>query len=293
VNRIARERILVAFCAIVVLAGICRAQTGACCNATGWCSLTTAAQCGGGATFLGLGSLCVGVQCAQPTGACCSSTGACASRTLDQCQSTGDVFMGSGIACGPADVCPVGACCVPMGACSAGLSDRDCTSWNGTFQGAGSTCAAITCPQPVGACCSATTTSCAVIPGSWCELLGAIWQGPSTVCGADSTCDALGLCCQGTTCTSGVHQSTCAPRGHAGAAFIAGAAGVCNADGGTSTPCCYADFNKSGTTNLQDIFDYLNEWFAGNPYCKTGGTPGPLDVTDTFNFLNLWFAGGC
>jgi hypothetical protein len=31
----------------------------------------------------------------------------------------------------------------------------------------------------------------------------------------------------------------------------------------SSSPICPADFNRSGTLSVQDIFDYLNAWFAG------------------------------
>ncbi len=62
---------------------------------------------------------------------------------------------------------------------------------------------------------------------------------------------------------------------------------------------CPADHNGSGSLEVQDIFDFLNDWFAG---CV--GTPlpggciadadfngGGLAVQDIFDFLNAWFAG--
>jgi hypothetical protein len=30
-------------------------------------------------------------------------------------------------------------------------------------------------------------------------------------------------------------------------------------------PCCPVDFNNSGGTEIQDIFDFLAAWFAGCP----------------------------
>ena len=33
----------------------------------------------------------------------------------------------------------------------------------------------------------------------------------------------------------------------------------------TATADCTADFNHSGGTNVQDIFDFLTTWFAGCP----------------------------
>jgi hypothetical protein len=52
---------------------------------------------------------------------------------------------------------------------------------------------------------------------------------------------------------------------------------------------CRGDFNHSGGLEIQDIFDYLNAWFAGNPDADFNG--GGLAVQDIFDFLNAWFAG--
>jgi hypothetical protein len=65
---------------------------------------------------------------------------------------------------------------------------------------------------------------------------------------------------------------------------------VCNALGNNATPCCRGDFNQSGALEVQDIFDYLNAWFATFPAADFNG--GGLDVQDIFDFLNAWF-GGC
>ncbi len=88
-------------------------------------------------------------------------------------------------------------------------------------------------------------------------------------------------------------QTSCVALGAAGAAFTPGLSLACNADGNTVTPCCLADFNKNGFVNVQDVFDYLNEWLNSNPLCKLDGSTTPLTVQDAFNFLNVWFAGGC
>jgi hypothetical protein len=50
-----------------------------------------------------------------------------------------------------------------------------------------------------------------------------------------------------------------------------------------------ADFNDNGGLEIQDIFDFLNGWFAGNPRADFNG--GGLAVQDIFDFLNAWFAG--
>jgi hypothetical protein len=52
---------------------------------------------------------------------------------------------------------------------------------------------------------------------------------------------------------------------------------------------CAVDFNHNGTVEVQDIFDFLNAWFAGNPAADFNG--GGLSVQDIFDFLNAWFVG--
>ena len=73
----------------------------------------------------------------------------------------------------------------------------------------------------------------------------------------------------------------------AGAHFVY--TGTCDASGDTTIPCCYADYNKVNGVSVQDIFDFLNDWFAGShfafasaataaqdPYpCRTSSTSSP------------------
>ncbi len=53
---------------------------------------------------------------------------------------------------------------------------------------------------------------------------------------------------------------------------------------------CPADFNLDGELSVQDIFDFLNAWFAGDIRADFNGQSG-LAVQDIFDFLNAWFAG--
>lgn len=55
-------------------------------------------------------------------------------------------------------------------------------------------------------------------------------------------------------------------------------------------PCCTADFNSSGAVTVQDIFDFLSEYFAGGPRADINGAGG-LSVQDIFDFLAAYFAG--
>jgi hypothetical protein len=53
---------------------------------------------------------------------------------------------------------------------------------------------------------------------------------------------------------------------------------------------CLPDFNCNGILEVQDIFDYINAWFATNPRADFNYSGG-IEVQDIFDFLNAWFAG--
>jgi formylglycine-generating enzyme required for sulfatase activity len=78
--------------------------TGACCDATGTCTLTTQAACTSPATWQGAGTTCAPDPCAQPTGACCDTVGTCTLTTQAACASPA-TWQGAGTTCAP-DPCP-------------------------------------------------------------------------------------------------------------------------------------------------------------------------------------------
>ena len=53
---------------------------------------------------------------------------------------------------------------------------------------------------------------------------------------------------------------------------------------------CLADANRSGVVDAQDIFDYLNAWFAG-VWSTDGPVINPPTTGELFRFLAAWFAG--
>ncbi|MBY0313582.1 MAG: hypothetical protein K2W85_16075 [Phycisphaerales bacterium] len=148
---------------------------------------------------------------------------------------------------------------------------------------------ATTAPDDFGACCD-SALGCTVTLATQCP---GTYVGNSTVCLPTSCSTGTGVCCIGTVCkltTSG----ECAPRAgdNVGAVFNTGT--QCNPSGNRVMPCCHADFDKDGQTTVQDVFAYLNAWFASNPYAVVEGDGVQLPVVqDIFNYLNLWFAGGC
>jgi hypothetical protein len=87
-----------------------------------------------------------------------------------------------------------------------------------------------------------------------------------------------GACCNGSTCTQTL----------AGACATASFRGV----GSSCSPltCCSADYNRSGTLSVQDIFDFLAGYFAQSPAADFNRT-GVLSVQDIFDYLSAYFAG--
>lgn len=53
---------------------------------------------------------------------------------------------------------------------------------------------------------------------------------------------------------------------------------------------CRPDVNSDAELSTQDIFDYLNLFFASNPAADYNGSGG-TDLQDVFDFLNGWFTG--
>jgi hypothetical protein len=53
---------------------------------------------------------------------------------------------------------------------------------------------------------------------------------------------------------------------------------------------CLADFNSDGALTVQDIFDFLAAWFAGDAFADFNRVDG-VSVQDIFDFLAAWFAG--
>jgi uncharacterized membrane protein len=53
---------------------------------------------------------------------------------------------------------------------------------------------------------------------------------------------------------------------------------------------CPADQDENGRLEVQDIFQFINDWLAGLPKADADAS-GMLEVQDIFEFLNRWFAG--
>ncbi|MFQ5806065.1 MAG: hypothetical protein ACE5I3_06415 [Phycisphaerae bacterium] len=86
-----------------------------------------------------------------------------------------------------------GACCLPDGACET-MTPSDCVAAGGLYQGDGSDCAAVDCPQPEQACCFEATGGCLDLTEEDCLIAGGIPGGDGTDC-ATYVCFPIGACC--------------------------------------------------------------------------------------------------
>jgi spore coat protein A len=76
---------------------------------------------------------------------------------------------------------PTGACCLLDGSCTE-TDSATCSNLNGTYNGDGTECASVSCPQPTGACCL-PDGSCVVDEEGDCLAAGGTYHGDFTTCG--------------------------------------------------------------------------------------------------------------
>jgi hypothetical protein len=102
--------------------------------------------------------------------------------------------------------------------------------------------------------------------------------------GMDTCASPQGACCAGAACITLTSEQCVAAGG-----TFRGAGSACEDGPGNPTSCCPANFNRVNGLEVQDIFDFLNAWFAGDPSADIDG--GGLAVSDIFTFITLWFSG--
>jgi hypothetical protein len=179
------------------------------------------------------------------------------------------------VACPCPTVGPVaGACCLPGGSCVDFTLSSECAGLGGTFQGAGSRCATVSCPSGgTGACCFADG-SCFVTSSTDCAGAGGAYQGSGTTCSPNPCPQPTGACCfvDGTcaaatalncSAAGGAYQgngTTCAPNP------CPQPTGACCFSGGTCSMLSAANCAASGGTYQGD-----GTTCSPNP-CSAGST---------------------
>ncbi|MBC7772735.1 MAG: hypothetical protein H7210_09600 [Pyrinomonadaceae bacterium] len=306
----------------------CTGAVGACCLASGACSILSSADClAQGGTYQGDNVQCSQTNCPQPgTGACCFSNGTCEVRTSASCLSSGGAYQGNDVTCAQAN-CPqpARACCFPSTGGCLNLTPTNCAAAGGISGPAGSVCATHVC-FPMGACCLPSGSCIGPVSPASCASQGGTFQGNATTC-ANTNCPLpTGACCflngfclvlTQIDCTtggglyqgngSGCGPSTCLPPTGA-CCFTTGAcldltSEDCTTAGGTfqgsgtacatttcppPPPACPCDWNQSDSLNSQDFFDFIAAFFGG------GGADynedGQTTSQDFFDFLACFFA---
>ncbi len=87
------------------------------------------------------------------------------------------------------DCTPVGACCFADGSCDL-ITQDDCVSEGGAYNGNDSSCATANCPQP-GACCFEDGTCEDSLLGAQCSSFGGAYQGDGSTCD-ETNCPVAG-----------------------------------------------------------------------------------------------------
>ncbi|MEK6644012.1 MAG: multicopper oxidase domain-containing protein [Planctomycetota bacterium] len=104
-----------------------------------------------------------------------------------------------------------GACCLGDGSCQV-LTQSNCTSQSGTYQGNGTTCTPNPCMQPTGACCFADG-SCQVLTSAACAAAIGTYQGNGTNCTPNLCPQPTGACCLNSGVCIVVTVADCATQG--------------------------------------------------------------------------------
>ncbi len=148
----------------------------------------------------------------------------------------------------------------------------------------GTTSTAAVGPLATGAFPLAITNTDELLNGRRVRAVFQTACGPATSNAALLTVTAApttGACCTGTAC------AIVTPAGCAGA--FKGLGSTCEAPSNPIT-CCRANVNAVGGLTVQDIFDFLAAYFAGNASADFNQVGG-LTVQDIFDFLSAYFAG--
>jgi hypothetical protein len=93
-----------------------------------------------------------------------------------------------------------------------------------------------------------------------------------------------GACCLGPLCAVLTADDCAAATG-----TFQGLGEPCKFPGNPVT-CCTANINQAGGTSVQDIFDFLQLYFAADPRADINRS-GAISVQDIFDFLSMYFVG--
>ena len=202
---------------------------GACCFSDGTCQDLLEGDCSAlGGTFQGGGTTCANTVCFAVLVPCCFGDGLCIETDPNTCINDGGNPGGPGETCNTISCPQFGACCLPDGFCVE-VSELECQTLSGVFQGGFTNCFDTVCLGPVGACCFSDGT-CQELPQFEC---GGVFQGAGVPCSPDP-CPAVGI-----------PGACCLPDGNCQEVLDIECASLGGVFGGDFTTC--ADVNCAGT----------------------------------------------
>ncbi len=202
-----------------------------------------------------------------------STTGACCDAATGACVTSNGVFCNNiylpGCGC-EAIACPQpGPCCSGGNACSLTIYSLCTGSWVLGSSCSPSPCGALgSCCDATGGCTSSTNAGCG---GTWTSA-GSCTPNP---------CPQTGACCRAASCVLAT-TNACSGQFH-------GIGSACGTAGNLTT-CCPANFDGASGVTVQDIFAFLEAWFAGDVRADFD-RDSALSVFDIFSFLHDWFVG--
>lgn len=106
---------------------------------------------------------------------------------------------------------PSGACCFTDGSCQV-LTQTNCGTQGGSYDGDGTTCSPNLCPQPTGACCLADG-SCQAVTQTSCLTQSGTYQGNGTTCTPNPCPQPTGGCCFADGSCQVLTQTSCGTQG--------------------------------------------------------------------------------
>jgi hypothetical protein len=136
-------------------------------------------------------------------------------------------------------------------------------------------------PPAFGACCFADGRCESVAAGD----CAGIYVGDNAACDPTPCPQPTGACCVSPADCRILTAVNCAAAGGA----YTGDGIPCQVDPGNIITCCIANFNGVNGITVQDIFDFLAAYFAGDHDADLNGNG--LGVQDIFDFLAAYFAG--
>ncbi len=136
-------------------------------------------------------------------------------------------------------------------------------------------------PPATGACCQASG-ACAATAAADCA---GFYSGDGSACNPNPCPQPVGACCTTTACTV-ASSAVCA----GGGGTYQGTGTPCLGQPGNRITCCAANFNAEGGITVQDLFDFMAAYFAGDLRADINRS-ATITVQDLFDFLGLYFQG--